>query len=188
MKTIFLSGSKVGSKTLTSMKKIQTIYQQKYPEHETLFLDLKEFNIEFSDGRNFLDYDGDTGFVTKEIMSADILFIGSPTFQASIPATLKNIFDLLPQKAFEDKTVGMVMTAGSDKHYLIGETQLKPILGYMKANIVPRYVFIKDTDIINKEIVNDDVSFRMEQLVENTVVLAKSYQLIREKTEEDYGF
>jgi FMN reductase len=58
----------------------------------------------------------------------------------------------------------------------------------MKANIVPRYVFIKDTDIINKEIVNDDVSFRMEQLVENTVVLAESYQLIREKTEEDYGF
>ena len=48
MKTIFLSGSKVGSKTLTSMKKVQAIYQQKYPEHETLFLDLKEFNIEFS--------------------------------------------------------------------------------------------------------------------------------------------
>ena len=188
MKTLFLSGSRVGSKTLTSLKKTYNMYQEKYPEHNTSLLDLKDFNIEFSDGRNFLDYDGDTGYVTKEIMEANILFIASPTFQASIPATLKNIFDLLPQKAFEDKTVGIIMTAGSDKHYLIGETQLKPILGYMKANIVPRYVFIKDTDIINKEIVNDDVLFRMEQLVENTVVLAESYQLIREKTEEDYGF
>lgn len=188
MKTIFLSGSRVGSKTLISMKKLQKTYQEKYPENETIFLDLKDYTIEFSDGRNFLDYDGDTGFVTQEIMSADIIFIGSPTFQASIPATLKNIFDLLPPKAFEDKTLGILMTAGSDKHYLIGETQLKPILGYMKANIVPRYVFIKDTDILNQEITNDDVLFRMEQLVENTVVLAESYQLIREKTEEDYGF
>lgn len=188
MKTLFLSGSRVGSKTLTSMKKIQKTYEEKYPEHETVFLDLKELAVEFSDGRHYLDYDGDTGYVTKEIMSADILFIGSPTFQASIPATLKNIFDLLPQKAFEDKTIGMIMTAGSDKHYLIGETQLKPILGYMKANIVPRYVFIKDIDIINQEIINDDVLFRMVELVENTVVLAQSYQLIREKIEDDYGF
>ena len=188
MKTIFLSGSRVGSKTLASMKQLEATYREKYPEHDTTFLDLKDYTIEFSDGRNFLDYDGDTLFFFFLFMSGDILFIGSPTFQASIPATLKNIFDLLPQKAFEDKTVGMVMTAGSDKHYLIGETQLKPILGYMKANIVPRYVFIKDVDIINKEIVNDDVLFRMEQLVENTVVLAESYQLIREKTEEDYGF
>lgn len=188
MKTVFLSGSRVGTKTQTSIKALADKYQDKHPEHETTLLDLKELDVEFSDGRNYLDYDGDTSFVTSEIMSADIIFIGSPTFQASIPATLKNIFDLLPQKALEGKTVGIVMTAGSAKHYLIAEVQLKPILGYMKANIVPSYVFIEDTDIINKEIVNDDVLFRLDNLVENTVVLAESYQLIREKTEADYGF
>lgn len=188
MKTIFLSGSRVGTKTLIIIQKLAAKYKEKYPEHETTFLDLKEIDVEFSDGRNYLDYDGNTGYVTKEIMSADIIFIGSPTFQASIPATLKNIFDLLPQKALDNKTVGIVMTAGSDKHYLIAEVQLKPILGYMKANTVPTYVFIKDTDIINKKIVNDDVLFRLDNLIENTVILTESYQLIREKTETDYGF
>ncbi|HCM88446.1 MULTISPECIES: NADPH-dependent FMN reductase [Vagococcus] len=188
MKTVFLQGSKVGSKTLVSLKEIQGKYHEKYPDHETTFIDLKELSIDFSDGRNYLDYDGDTGFVVREIMMADIIFIGSPTFQASIPATLKNIFDLLPQKALEKKTVGIVMTAGSDKHFLVAEIQLKPILGYMKANIVPNYVFVKDTDVIQQKIVNDEVLFRMDNLIENTVVLATSYQKIWQETEEDYGF
>lgn len=188
MKTVFLSGSRVGTKTLLSMITLKNNYQRNYPDHEVTFLDLKELDIAFSDGRNYLDYDGDTGFVTREIMAADILFIGSPTFQASIPATLKNIFDLLPQKAFENKTVGIVMTAGSQKHYLIAEMQLKPILSYMKATIVPTYVFIEDVDFIQKELKNDDVLFRLDNLIENTVVLAESYQLIREQTEANYGF
>ena len=50
---------------------------------------------------------------------------------------------MLPQNALEFKTVSMVVAAGSDKHFLIPEIQLKPILGYMKANIVPNYVFLQ---------------------------------------------
>jgi len=79
-------------------------------------------------------------------MEADALIIGTPIFQASIPATLKNIFDLLPVNAFRDKVVSMLVTAGSPKHYLIAEQQLKPILAYMKAHIVPTYVFIEEKD------------------------------------------
>ncbi len=33
--------------------------------------------------------EGDTKYVTETIMAADALIIGTPTFQASIPATLK---------------------------------------------------------------------------------------------------
>ena len=39
MKTIFLSGSRVGSKTLASMKQLEATYREKYPEHDTTFLD-----------------------------------------------------------------------------------------------------------------------------------------------------
>ncbi|MFP3360314.1 NAD(P)H-dependent oxidoreductase, partial [Planococcus sp. SIMBA_143] len=91
-----LSGSKVGSKTRTAMNYTITKLQEKYPEMETELLDLADYDIQFSDGRNYLDYEGDTGYVTKTIMEADAVIIGTPIFQASIPATLKNIFDLLP--------------------------------------------------------------------------------------------
>lgn len=49
-------------------------------------------------------------------------------FQASIPATLKNVFDLLPVNAFRDKVVSIIVTAGTPKYYMMVEQQLKPIL------------------------------------------------------------
>ena len=65
----------------------------------------------------------------------------------SIPATLKNVFDLLPTNAFRDKVVGMVATAGSAKHFLIPAQQLTPILTYMKAQVVQPYVFVEEKDL-----------------------------------------
>lgn len=188
MKIVALAGSIVGSKTKIAMVKVVEMLQQKYPEHEVTLLDLAEYKLEFSDGRNYFEYDGDTKYVTEKIMAADAIVIGTPTFQASIPATLKNIFDLLPVNAFRDKVVSTVVTAGTSKHYLMVEQQLKPILAYMKAHIVPTYVFIEEKDFLRKEIINDDVLFRLERLAEDTVVMVDAFAAIRAKKDEEYDF
>lgn len=65
-------------------------------------IDLAEYDIQFSDGRDYWEYEGDTRYVARTVMEADAIIIGTPIFQASIPATLKNIFDLLPFSAFRD--------------------------------------------------------------------------------------
>lgn len=188
MKIVALSGSKVGSKTRTALDFTVNKINENYPNTEVMLLDLAEYEVQFSDGRNYLDYDGDTGYVTRILMEADAIIIGTPIFQASIPATLKNIFDLLPQNALRDKVVSMVITAGSAKHYLIAEQQLKPILAYMKAQIVQTYVFIEEQDFKQKEIANEDIRFRLERLVEDTVVLTETYASIRGAKESEYDF
>lgn len=188
MKIVLLSGSNVGSKTRTAMNYTLEEIKVKYPDIEVNLLDLAEYEVQFSDGRNYLEYPGDTGYITKSIMEADAIIIGTPVFQASIPAVLKNIFDLLPQNAFLEKIVSMVVTAGSSKHYLVAEQQLKPILAYMKAQIVQTYVFIEEKDFHQKEITNDDVRFRIERLVEDTVMLTETFEDIRKKKEEEYDF
>jgi len=188
MKIVGISGSIVGSKTRTAMNYTVESITEKYPHAEVTVIDLADYDVQFSDGRNYLEYEGDTGFVTKTIMEADAIIIGTPIFQASIPATLKNIFDLLPVNAFRDKVVSLLITAGSPKHYLIAEQQLKPILAYMKAQIVQTYVFIEEKDFHRKEIVNDDVFFRIERLVEDTVVLTETYTKIRNEKEAKYDF
>ncbi len=188
MKVVLLSGSNVGSKTRITMNHAKKSWQEKYPDHDVSLIDLKEYNVEFSDGRNFLDYTGDTAFVIQTIMAADILLIGSPVFQASIPASLKNIFDLLPQNAFREKTVAIFMTAGSPKHFLVAEYQLKPILSYMKANIVPSIVFVDEVDFFKSEINNDDTLMRIETLVSDTFVFAQSYQEFLKNREESFDF
>ncbi|WP_219838546.1 NADPH-dependent FMN reductase [Paenibacillus sp. R14(2021)] len=188
MKVVGISGSKVGSKTRTAMDYTMNEFAKKYPEAEISLIDLADYDIPFSDGRNYLDYDGDAGYVTAKIMKADAIIIGTPIFQASIPATLKNIFDLLPVNAFQDKIVSMVVTAGTPKHYLMVEQQLKPILAYMKAQIVQTFVFIEEKDFHRKEIINDDVIFRIERLTEDTFVLTETYKKIREEKEASYNF
>lgn len=188
MKIIGIAGSNVGSKTRTAMDRTLKIAKEKYPDAEITLLDLAEYNMVFSDGRNYWEYEGDTKYVTETIMAADAIIIGTPTFQASIPATLKNIFDLLPVNAFRDKVVSMLVTAGTAKHYLMVEQQLKTILSYMKAHIVPTYVFIEEKDFQRKEIINDDVIFRMERLVEDTVVLVNAYSGIRRAKDAEYDF
>ncbi|ALX48931.1 NADPH-dependent FMN reductase [Lentibacillus amyloliquefaciens] len=188
MKIVGLSGSKVGSKTSTAMDYTMKAAAEKYPDAELTFIDLAEYDVQFSDGRDYREYKGDTKYIAETVMAADAIIIGTPIFQASIPATLKNIFDLLPVNAFRDKVVSMLVTAGSPKHYLIVEQQVKPILGYMKAQIVQTYVFIEEKDFYRKEITNDDVLFRIDRLVEDTVMLTETYSSIREAKEAQYNF
>lgn len=189
MKILVLSASNIGKRTKVATETLFKALHQHYgDEHMLKYMNLQDKDIQFSDGRNFLDYKGDTAEVTKAIMNSDVIFLGTPIFQASIPASLKNIFDLLPQNALQFKTVSMLITAGSEKHFMIPEIQLKPILAYMKANIVPNYVFLLDTEILDDEIVSDDVHFRMDTLIEDTMVLAETYQEVWQKQEESYGF
>lgn len=188
MKIVILSGSNVGTKTRTAMNYTLKTVTENYPDADVTLIDLAEYDLQFSDGRIYMEYEGDTAYVTKSIMEANAIIIGTPIFQASIPATLKNIFDLLPVNAFRDKVVSMLITAGSPKHFLIAEQQLKPILAYMKAQIVQTYVFIEEKDFYRKEIVNDDVFFRIERLVEDTVTLTETYAKIRSDKEAKYDF
>ncbi len=188
MNIVLLSGSVVGSKTRTAMEYVKASFNKNHTGHNVTMLDLADLDIQFSDGRNFLDYDGDTARLTKALMDADAIVIGTPIFQASIPGTLKNVFDLLPQDGFRDKTVSMLATAGSSKHFLIPEQQLKPILGYMKAQVLQSYVFIEERHFDGKEIIDDDVHFRIDRLVEDTLTLSETYQKIKEEKEASYGF
>ncbi|MFD1067058.1 NADPH-dependent FMN reductase [Oceanobacillus locisalsi] len=188
MKIIGLSGSVVGSKTRTVMDAVEKEIRESYPESAFQLMDLKDYNLQFSDGRNYLDYAGDTGYVTKQLMEADVIIIGTPVFQASIPASLKNIFDLLPAGAFRDKTVSFFITAGSSKHYLVADYQLKPILAYMKAQMVQTYVYIEEKSFQQKRIVDDDVFLRLEHLVEETIDTYEAGEFIREKKEDSFGF
>lgn len=183
MKVVTFSSATIGSKTAIAIQKTTDYLKQKFLEVEVEMIDLREKDLVFSDGRNYLEYTGDTLEVASKLMQADAIIIGTPIFQASIPGSLKNIFDLLPEKALRDKVVSIVVTAGSSKHYLVPEMQLKPILSYMKAQVLPEIVFIEGQDFNRQEIENIDIHFRLEKLVEDTVLMTEVYQEFKQKQE-----
>lgn len=188
MKIVGLLGSTVGTTTRTALSYALKTVSEHYPEAETQILDLAEYDVQFSDGRHFLDYSGDTGHVAKTLMSADAILIGSPTFQASIPGALKNVLDLLPADGFRDKVVGTLMSAGTPKHFLVAEQQLRPILRYMKAELVPEHVFVEAKDVYQGEIINDDVAMRLERLAEELVRYARLQEQLQLDREAAYAF
>ncbi|WP_090639044.1 NADPH-dependent FMN reductase [Paenibacillus sp. UNC496MF] len=179
MRIAVLSGTVVGANTRTAMNRVLQEVRALRPEAEVALIDLAEHDLVYSDGRPYRHYKGDTRRVLEALMEADAVLIGTPTFQASIPAPLKNVFDLLPADGFRDKTVGIAVTAGTPKHFLMAEQQLKPILAYMKANVVPAYVFIEEKDFDGGTLANEDVGRRIRRLAEDTLALADAWGSIR---------
>ncbi|MCM3627054.1 NAD(P)H-dependent oxidoreductase [Paenibacillus glycanilyticus] len=170
MKLLGLSGSNIGSKTRVAMNNAIRMAGEIDADVNVSMIDLADYDIPYGDGRNYLDYKGDALHVAKLVMDADAILIGTPIFQASIPAILKNVFDLLPPDALRGKTIGIIVTAGTSKHFLMAEHQLKPILAFMKANIISSYVFIENKDYNpDKELVNPDILDRLNRLAKETI-------------------
>ena len=188
MNIVVVSGSIAGSTTRAAMQAVVAAITTLDPGAEVRLLDLADLDVQFADGRDFLDYRGDTRVLADALLAADAIIIGTPIFQASIPGALKNVFDLLPVGALEDKVVGMLVTAGSPKHFLVAEHQLRPILTYMKAQVVPGYVFVEATDVHRGEIVSDDVAFRIRRLAEDTLLLTQTYSRLRAERDAAYAF
>lgn len=77
-----------------------------------------------------------------------------------------------------------MVTAGSTKHYLVAEMQLKPILSYMKAQVLQEIVFIEGQDLFRQEIINADINFRLDKLVEDTLIMVETFKELRKKQED----
>lgn len=188
MKIIGISGSIVGTKTRIAVEEVLDKLKAQHTNIEAELINLGDYQLVFSDGRDYRDYTGDTKTVIEKIMSADAYIIGTPIFQASIPGALKNLLDLLPNTAFKGKVIGMLATGGTAKHYLVLEQQLKPILSYMSAMLVPKYVFIEEKCFHNKEIVDDEVLFRLTRLANDIVHTTTALQEIIKAQESAYPF
>lgn len=188
MKVIGISGSIVGSRTRIAVEHTLNKLKEIRPSIAVELVDLASFQTVFSDGRDFRDYDGDTRILIEKVMAADAYIIGSPTYQSSIPGVLKNVFDLLPIDSFKDKVIGIISTAGSEKHYLVAEYQLKPILHYMKAVVVQKYVFLEEKHFHNGQIVADDIAFRLDQLAQDTLDAIDATDLLLKSKDDAYDF
>jgi FAD reductase [NAD(P)H] len=170
MKLLGISGTLIGEKTLAVVNSVVDRAARLDPSLETEVLNLKEYALEFCDGRDPLHYNEDTRGAIEKVLSADCFIIGTPIFQASLSGALKNLFDLLPTTAFRNKVVGFVGTGGTYQHFLVVENQLKPIAGYFRAYIAPDYVYAhRDHFNDTNEIVDSGVLERIDNLASQIV-------------------
>ncbi|WP_010093613.1 NADPH-dependent FMN reductase [Ornithinibacillus scapharcae] len=178
MKLVGISGAMAGDKTSIAVNDVLVAAQQIDLSIKTELIDLREYEIDFAIGAPLADYNNDTINVVKKMLNADFLVFGTPIYQASISGALKNLFDLLPENAFKYKVTGIVATGWSNKHFLVPEYQLKPILSYFKGLIPTGNVYIHN-DAFNdnsEEIIDRSISDRIQKLANEMIYLQKGIQ------------
>lgn len=170
MKLLGISGTIIGSKSAVAVKKVLEEVGKFNPNIQTEMLDLRDYDVQFCDGRDPATYTGDTKKVIDLVSDADFYIIGTPIFQSSIPGPLKNLFDLLPTASFYNKVMGFIATGGTYQHYLVVENQLKPIAGYFRAYVAPSYVYLNPEHFNEQnEIVDPEMIERVEKLAQEIV-------------------
>ncbi|MFE4430411.1 NADPH-dependent FMN reductase [Peribacillus butanolivorans] len=182
MKLLGISGTIIGSKTKVVVEKVLEEVKNNHPDIEVEMLDLKQYDVQFCDGRNPSTYTGDTKKVIDIVTSADFYIIGTPIFQGSITGALKNLFDLVPPKDFRNKVMGLVATGGTYQHYLVIENQLKPIASYFRAFVAPGSVYAhNDHFSAQNELVDEEVLERISMLSEEVVFMQKALKSTKQE-------
>lgn len=181
MKLLGISGTILGAKTSILVKAVLDEVKKKYPEVTVTLMDLRDYDMQFCDGRTIDSYNLDTQKIIRHVTDADCYLIGSPVFNGSIPAPLKNLFDLVPPDMFRSKVMGFVANGGTNHHYLMIENQLKPIAGYFRSFVAPSYVYVNWEHFNEKnEIADSEVWNRIRHLADELVYVQRNLQQEKE--------
>ncbi|MEL3963030.1 NADPH-dependent FMN reductase [Lysinibacillus endophyticus] len=146
MKIVGISGTLVGSKTSLIVKKQLEELKEQRPSYEIEFIDLKDYTLDFCDGRPIDQYSDDTKKVIQLCEEADGFLIGTSILHGSMPGVLKNLFELVPIQAFTDKVVAFSASSGNPYHYLAIENYVKPVANYLGMYVLPAYFYSIPSD------------------------------------------
>lgn len=82
----------------------------------------------------------------RVISQADGLVAVSPVFQGSYSGLFKMLFDALHTDALNAMPTIIAATGGSQRHALVTEYALRPLLTYLHAHVVPTSLFAATAD------------------------------------------
>ena len=180
MKLLGLSGG-MSQHTIIAVEKALEFAHQYDDSVSIEPLNISKYDIQYCDGRDPTEYENDAKFVIDKIIDADALLIGTPMYRGSYTGMLKNVFDIVPNDALIGKPVGLIATGGSDHHYLALEQELRPLLIFFYAFVVPGTVYINNQQISTSAYFVNEVLKQLDQLAKSVVNLTR--YLPKDKTE-----
>ncbi|MFB9979101.1 FMN reductase [Mesorhizobium kowhaii] len=112
------------------------------------------------------DLDGQGRAILEEVLAADVLVVGSPTYKGSYTGLFKHFFDLIDPAALRGKPILLTATGGGERHALVVEHQLRPLFGFFEAFTLPTAVYATDKDFIDGVLRSDAILKRAAQAVD----------------------
>ena len=138
---------------------------------EVEILHLGDHRISFADGRPLSDYSDDTQAVVEQVVAADMYLIATPVFRASFTGALKNLLDHVPVEGLQGKACGLIGMGATDHHYLSVDTQLRPVLAWFGAHVVPGMVYLQSRHFQDGQLSDPQAIADLQSLGQSVVAL-----------------
>jgi FMN reductase len=136
-------------------------------------LNLAEVPIETCDGRPLEAHGAATRQAVARIAAAGAVLIGAPVYRASFPGVLKNLLDITPVEALQNKPTGIVAMGGSPHHYLAVDGQLRQVLAWFGALVAPTSVYLTGADFRDGQLASDTARQDLAALTHTLMLLAR---------------
>ena len=111
--------------------------------------DLDDFGPSLGQARSLADLAPEARVLVDQLIAADALIVGSPVYKGSYTGLFKHLFDLIEPAALAGKPVLLTATGGGEKHALVIEHQLRPLLGFFEAATLPTGIYASTADFID---------------------------------------
>ena len=108
-----------------------------FPDVEFDMINLRDAGAYLVDGRPMEQYSPELQEAVTKVMAASGVILASPVFRASFTGLLKDFLDLLPVDSLFSKPVAIVGMGATRDHYLALENQLRPVLAWFGALVLP---------------------------------------------------
>ena len=144
------------------------------PLLETDIIDLAQERVSILDGRSFdKQYTDDTVDVVNRIKSGTVFLLATPIYRGSYTGALKNLLDHLPLEALEGKVVGLIATGATSHHYLAIDHQLRGVLAWFNAYVLPGCVYLDSSSYSDGELSDQEQAAHLRQLGESLVTVSR---------------
>lgn len=135
-------------------------------------IDLAAERVSVFDGRRCEQYPDSTSDVISRLSDGDAFIIASPIYRGTYSGALKNVLDHLPLEALEGKVVGLIATGASLHHYLSIDYQLRGVLAWFNAYLLPGSVYLDDSAFSKGELVDFGKKSALKELGNSLVSMA----------------
>jgi len=136
-------------------------------------LNLADAPVEICDGRALDAYGEATRQAVARIAGAHAVLIGAPVYRASFPGVLKNLLDIIPVEALQNKPVGIIAMGGSPHHYLAVDGQLRAVLAWFGALVAPTAVYLTGGDFRDGQLASDGARNDLAALTGTLITLVR---------------
>lgn len=128
--------------------------------------DLNDLGAGFGAARSFGGLEPQARRHVEALLAADALILASPVFKGSYTGLFKHLFDLLDPSALAGKPVLLAATGGGEKHALVVEHQLRPLLGFFEAQVLATGLYAADRDFTAGHLASDAALARLYRAIE----------------------